>query len=398
MQLALPSLGGEVRVRAMRRTNRLASGLLVLFLAAYYIEVHVFRLPDMRFLPRSPAKDLLLLVPFFLLVFLSRWAMFPAVRAARQLACGAGEYLRFQARAMAVFTLPPLAYVLLFRWVLFRSRWFMELVTAHPGLLLVGAAVTILILLLGAPILVRYLFPRVPLARYLDESAWQRLQARLAELSKATGARLGPIFVWRTGAMRIGNAAVAGLLSRTQRIYVSDVLLARLGEHELAAVLAHEMGHQRMKHPLLSYVLALSAIASITLTLILLDPLVDDSAPSQVLHHLLVLGLNAGYVATMLRFSLHRFEYQADAVAAEAVGGAGPFVGALHRLLSLNAVPASQGSITHPSAARRFAALQALPTSEARQAWLHRERRRNRLFAVLAGVLVAAAIVVLEMS
>jgi len=393
------------RVARLRRVQRQQSVLLFLFLAVWFVEIHVFRLPDLvPVRPRSlaaAAADVLLLVPFYGLVLLMRWAAFPAVRTLRGVPAHVGEYLGYHLRGMAVFALPPLAYVLLYRWVLLRSPAFLRAIERNPGLLLAAAALLVLLLLAGAPALVRHLFPREPLDRHLARVRWpeeqrDRLRDRFAALAKGAGARLGPVLVWRTGGLRIANAAVSGLVSRYQQVFVSDALLEQLGEAELLAVIAHELGHVRLRHPLLNYLLALSAIALVTIALAFVGPAIEAHDESALLLPLAILALNAVYLVTILRLALNRFERQADALAAEAMGGVGPFVSALERLVALNVASPQQGSITHPSAARRIAALTALSDPATRAAWLARERRRNRALAAVALVLVGVAVVVLQ--
>lgn len=403
-----PPAAPDDRVERLRRVQRQQSLLLFLFLGAWFVQIHVLRLPELVGATRpgllAGLIDVLLLVPFYALVLLTRWAAFPAVRALRAIPATPGEYLRFQLRAMLVFALPPLAYVLLFRWVLLRSDVFLRLLDQNPGLLLAAAAVLVLALLAVSPALVRHLFPREPLQQHLERvdrpPGWPDghtgLADRLDALARAGGARLGPILVWRTGGLRIANAAVTGLVSRYQRIFVSDALLEQLGDAELLAVIAHELGHVRLRHPLLNYLLALSAIALLTIALALVGPTIEASDEAGLLLPLVVLGLNAVYLATVLRFALNRFERQADALAAESMGGVEPFVAALLRLVALNVTPAHQGSITHPSAARRIAALESLRDPSIRAAWLARERRLNAIIVALALFVVAAAALVLQ--
>lgn len=397
-----PPAAADGRPERLRRVQRDQSLLLFVFLAAWFVEVHVCRLPDLVGVPRrgllAVAAEVLLLVPFYALVLAVRWAAFPAVRALRAIPATPGEYLRFQLRAMAVFALPPLAYVLLFRWVLLRSTAFLRALDDNPGLLLAAAAVLVLLLLSAAPALVRHLFPREPLAAHLARVAGGRehLPQRFAALAKAAGAEPGPILVWRTGGLRIANAAVTGLFSRYQRIFVSDALLEQLGDAELLAVIAHELGHVRLRHPLLNYLLALSAIAALAIALALVGPAIEESDSAGLLLPLAVLALNAAYLFTVLRVALNRFERQADALAAEGMGGVGPFISALRQLLALNVTPAHQGSITHPSAARRIAALEALADPAVRAAWLARERLLNGAVVGVSLAVVALAAVLLQ--
>lgn len=400
-----PPAAPDGRPGQLRRLQRQQSVLLLVFLAAWFVEVHVFRLPDLFDVGRRAAAaallDVLLLVPFYALVLLTRWAAFPAVRTLRAVPAGMGEYLRYHLRAMAVFALPPLAYVLFYRWVLLRSPAFVRAVQDNPGLLLVAAALLVLVMLAAAPALVRHLFPREALDRHLVRRGWpdeqrRRLHARFAALAAGAGARLGPVLVWRTGGLRIANAAVTGLVARYQHIFVSDALLDQLDEAELLAVIAHELGHVRLRHPLLNYLLALSAVGLVSLALALIGPTLDAHEDSALLLPLAVLALNTVYLMTILRFALNRFERQADALAAEAMGGVGPFVAALHRLVALNVASPRQGSVTHPSAERRIAALAALGDATVRTAWLARERRRNGALAGLALAVVGAAAVVLQ--
>ena len=139
---------------------------------------------------------------------------------------------------------------------------------------------------------------------------------------------------------RHSNAFFTGF-GRWRRIVLFDTLLGQLAEEELAAVLAHEIGHWKKRH--LRKMLIGSA-ASLLTGFYAVSVLTGQKwfyevfgfEPGQAAVALLLAGLLGGVVVFWLSPVLNgwsrRHEFQADAFAAEAVGEAGALVGALRKL------------------------------------------------------------------
>lgn len=160
--------------------------------------------------------------------------------------------------------------------------------------------------------------------RPLEEGS---LRLEIEALAQQTGFALDKIFVI-DGSKRSSkaNAYFSGF-GRKRRIVLYDTLIGELQEKEILAVLAHEIGHYRKKHIIIT--LGLSLLQS-ALILFLFSLLVDNPALSAALNipepnfHIgvLVFGVLFSPVSTvtgLLSNHLSRkFEYQADAFAADA--------------------------------------------------------------------------------
>jgi len=197
------------------------------------------------------------------------------------------------------------------------------------------------------------------------------VRARIQSLLERTGFRARGIFVM-DGSRRSnhGNAYFTGF-GKTKRIVFFDTLLNHLGEKEIEAVLAHELGHFKrhhvLKRMLLTFGFSLVGLA-------LLGWLVEQpwfytglgvSTPST--HAALTLFMLAGPVFTfflqpLLAWSSRRYEYEADSFAAEQTD-AGELVRALVKLYKENASTLTPDPLhsafydSHPPAALRIAHL-----------------------------------------
>ncbi len=112
-------------------------------------------------------------------------------------------------------------------------------------------------------------FPRfiAPLFNKFSPLSDEALKARVEQLLERCGFASKGVFVM-DGSRRSahGNAYFTGV-GRNKRIVFFDTLLERLGVTEVEAVLAHELGHFRLKHVrqrlMLSLVMSLVALALI---------------------------------------------------------------------------------------------------------------------------------------
>uniref|UniRef100_UPI003F55D6A3 M48 family metallopeptidase n=1 Tax=Halosimplex halobium TaxID=3396618 RepID=UPI003F55D6A3 len=110
---------------------------------------------------------------------------------------------------------------------------------------------------------------------------------------------------------RLGSAFAAGVVPGAEYVFLTESLFATLDGDELRAVVAHEVGHHAHGHVLLRYLLvAVAAGAALG---------VASVAPDAALVAVL---LGTPPFAVALAAVVRRTERQADAYAAEAVGGA----------------------------------------------------------------------------
>ena len=183
-----------------------------------------------------------------------------------------------------------------------------------------------------------------------------------------------------------GNAYFTGF-GRAKRVVFFDTLLARLAPEEIEAVLAHELGHFRLRHVVKRVVW--SAVCSLALLALLAwlartpwfygglgipgDQVAVALARPGVALALFMLALPVFtfVLAPLTAAYSRRHEFEADAFAAAHASGAA-LVAALIKLYADNAATLTPDPLhsafydSHPPAAIRVARLAALPASGAR--------------------------------
>ena len=163
---------------------------------------------------------------------------------------------------------------------------------------------------------------------------------------------------------RRANASVHGL-GRQKHIYLHDTLIQRLGADEILAVVAHEAGHARLSH-VQQYLAALAilGLAAALAISVLYDRL--DGSVAERLAMIILLIPSASFCVRPILFKLsRRFEYEADAFAADRIGPQ-PMIRALEQLYASNAGVPSADTLyvafhaSHPVACHRLASLRLL--------------------------------------
>ncbi|MBM4372841.1 MAG: M48 family metalloprotease, partial [Deltaproteobacteria bacterium] len=306
-----------------------------------------------------------------------------------------GEALLGSLRLAGVVMAPQLLYLNLYGLLFFGPGPLAAWAEEHPAVGMVSAAALFFVVFAASPAMVRYLFPREDMARVPGLKA---LDLSLKALGEAAGLRVRRIFVWRTGAQRVANAAVAGVLGRYQRFFITDHLLRRLEPEEIHAVMAHELGHATLRHPLYNFFLAVSAGVFLAWSLLALLPWVEGLDLGRGWGPPLLLGLDALYIFTVFGFFLRRFEHQADMVAVALTGGPEPFSRALVALGHLALVPDRRRSLTHPSIRQRLAWLDVRLARAPAQDWIRRFRRSNLLLLSVLLVLYGATLALVELA
>lgn len=203
------------------------------------------------------------------------------------------------------------------------------------------------VLLFGFQLLMIVLYPKLilPLFNKLAPLPDGDQRRRLLALSERTGFRARTIEVM-DGSKRSGhsNAFFTGF-GRFRRIVLFDTLMAQLGQDELEAVLAHEIGHYKRGHipKFLATTAALQFGAFAVVAWLANAPWFNAAfglpagalAPTFLLFALLG-GLVTFWFAPMGNWISRRHEYEADAFAKDAIGSPGPMIGALRKLSQKN--------------------------------------------------------------
>ena len=218
-------------------------------------------------------------------------------------------------------------------------------------------------------------FPRVvaPLFNRFTPLPDGELKARVEALVARCGFESRGVFVM-DGSRRSahGNAYFTGL-GRNKRIVFLDTLLDRLGGTEVEAVLAHELGHFRLRHVrqrfVASLLVSLGALAALAWAA--RDPALYGAlgVPSPSPHAALLLAVFASppfwfFVTPLRAWWSRRHEFQADDFAIEHAD-ARVLADALVKLYRANAATLTPDRLhsafydTHPPATQRLARLSA---------------------------------------
>jgi STE24 endopeptidase len=196
-----------------------------------------------------------------------------------------------------------------------------------------------LILSVLAPILI------LPLFNKLTPLPEGTLRDGLMDLAKRTRFQAKSIQVMDgSKRSRHSNAFFTGF-GRFRKIVLFDTLMEQLSESELEAVVAHEIGHYRKGHiPRMLVISSVSMLAGFYLLFLLSRQEWFYGAfgfePGNIAPAFLLFGLVAGTVSFWIGPLAHglsrRYEYQADAFAAEAIGKVQPLISALRKLNGKN--------------------------------------------------------------
>ncbi len=204
------------------------------------------------------------------------------------------------------------------------------------------------------------------------------LRSRLLALAERTGFLARAIEVMDgSRRSRHANAFFTGL-GRFRKIVLFDTLISQLSEPELEAVLAHEIGHYRLRHvPKLVAWSAVMTFAGFAVIAWIAGQswffaafgFGATSVPVALLLFALVSDAVTFWFSPLSHVLSRKFEYQADAFASAAVGEAGSLIAALRKLheknlSNLTPHPLYSGfHYSHPTLLEREAALRRVPLS-----------------------------------
>ena len=238
---------------------------------------------------------------------------------------------RLKSAVIGVAFVTPLLFLALWAMTAFRGSWW------------VWTWVGIVALMAATPsIYVRLIAPRFNRFEPLRDEA---LRARIEVLLDQAGFRSSGLFTMdasrRSGH---GNAFFIGF-GRTKRIVLFDTLLAHATHDEVAAVVAHELGHFRHGHVLfglaqgaLTMLIGLACFGWLAKQpwLLLAFGLGEHDPALDLFVCLLLASVVGPLLAPLSNWISRRHEFQADAYACHAVG-AGPMISALTGLARENA-------------------------------------------------------------
>lgn len=224
---------------------------------------------------------------------------------------------------------------------------YLQVLGGSATTLVITQAVILLAAFMGSPVFLRWVYR--PLA--LQGHAFEVIQQSCLE----HGISFHQIGYIPRDELGVANAFVAGILPNYRCLYLTEALLDELSDDELRAVVAHEVGHVKLRHFWWSILFSVGF----------------GWAAVSAYRFLGIEGMNAlqtiALPCTLLVFALtfaavsRRFEYQADGFSAHALGSGCFLQGALDKLRHVN--DANNLDIrwnpfaTHPSISSRIRAL-----------------------------------------
>ncbi len=230
----------------------------------------------------------------------------------------------------------------------------------------VGVVVFLFAVVLGrlAPILIFPLFYKFePLA---DDHP---LKARIEDLCHSEGLKVTGVYRFNLSkTTKKANAAFTGL-GRARRVLLADTLLDQFPNEEIAAVIAHELGHFRLRHIWKGMALGmvLTFIGLFLVARIHFGLAGEEVAALATLPWLALLLSIYGFVTGPLTNAYSRLhEFAADRYSSKLLGEGNALADALDRLAELNLADQDPHPVveflfhSHPSIKRRLAALEGL--------------------------------------
>jgi STE24 endopeptidase len=228
-----------------------------------------------------------------------------------------------------------------------------------PGLWVVPAAAAFAVIVF----LFSFLAPMLlaPLFNQFEPLDREPLRTEVHALAQAAGVSVEDVLVEDTSRRtRKANAYVTGL-AKTRRLVVSDTLLAEASPAEIQTVVAHELGHRKMRHVLLGTVLSLVGVIGGTVVVwALLGTSVADAHRLPLLLLIaLALAVASGPAVNALS---RRWEQNADRFALELTRDRAAYEHAFRRLAAANLSDLDPPQLiyvllfTHPTPPQRLAA------------------------------------------
>jgi Zn-dependent protease with chaperone function len=245
------------------------------------------------------------------------------------------------------------------------------------------------------------------------------LRERLTEMCVRQRVKVRELLVWGTHGTMI-NGAVMGFVGPVRYILLTDALLESLPQVQVEAVMAHELGHVKRKHMLW---LGIASVSAITLAQLAINGglwlvwgdrvLENDPAQAAAALAALLVGL------WVFGFVSRRFEWQADAFAAQHLTEAGAGVasdshdagpqpqplgliteaatiamaGALESVARLNRIPRDKFTWRHGSISTRQRKLVALSGQRIDRLAVDRQVRWLKAASLVAFVAAIAGII-----
>ena len=308
-------------VRRYSRTQTWLIGIISMALVATMVCTPWARLVrEVWDLDRFPlVGDLMLLLPFFASLTLVWIVQYPVeVRLKKTALAGPGEdsnelepfashpdnslgsYLFDKYRHQILVIAAPMIVIVFAKH--FTDKYRLDLLKSLPWMGDAILGVISVLVLVAAPVMLRYVWATEPLAPGPLRDRFERICARI-------GLRYREILLWKTHGLTV-NAAVMGFIPQIRYVLVSDALVESMSDEEIEAVFGHEAGHIKHWHlPFFGAFAAVSMYVSGGLVM-----LIESSGGVRDSGMLQMIGLGALLAIWLFGFGWlsRRFERQAD--------------------------------------------------------------------------------------
>jgi len=271
--------------------------------------------------------ELLLLLPFLLMMILFWHSYYPVNRYVReyivagQLAEGMAarpvwsrrQYISFNLRTGILIILVPMLLIKGYMDLLYgiADRWLPQtnLVDISIGIFIFIGIAGIFIL---APLILRHLWQTRPLPA-------GPLRERLELFCHRMGLKIRDLLLWDTHSA-VANAAVMGLFGRIRFVLLSDAVIENMSDDQIEAVFGHEAGHIKHHHIIFLVLLVVGVFSLALLAGAFADWVVQRwiLSPSDYIHYgqWMVSGSMLAWIvavgAMVFGWVSRRFERQAD--------------------------------------------------------------------------------------
>ncbi len=183
----------------------------------------------------------------------------------------------------------------------------------------------------------------LPLFYKLTPFENEEMKEKIHSLAAEAGMKVESIYKFDMSKnTKKANAAFTGL-GKTKRILIGDTLLENYSGEEIETIIAHELGHYKLKHIVKNILIGtlfsfatfflIAALYSISLPWFGFNSITQVAA----LPLLVLWGILIGIIETPISNAISRkYEYEADRYAVKTTGKSDVFIGALEKLTDQN--------------------------------------------------------------
>ena len=349
------------QIRQLQLSRRYALLFGVVVIAGFVFEVFYLKLPVLvdevfAFISFENSRTLINMVPLAIAILLTRLAIFELDRQVRNTSWNRRRFLNLNLKLMLFPLLPFIVYSLIGDVIAHSPISVRIFFIDRPYIYWVIILAIIAVMYIKSPSFVRRIWQTHSLPA-------GEIRDRIDALAERESIKYRDTLVWNTAGGKIANAGMAGLLSGSRYIFLTDALLNEFTVDEIETVVAHEFGHIKHKHMPAYLVFSLGYLAFYVSLYVRALPIIESLSPNPIyiafFSAILTLMVLYIYFIFIFRFLSRKFEKQADLYAIDSTGKPEVFKSALVRLAAVSYMPRRASRLielvrTHPSVFRRL--------------------------------------------